>query len=152
MNICTVSFLGHRKIENISEIEKKLFSVINNIIKNHDYVKFLVGREGEFDLLASSVISKVTAGNHNTYTVLVLPYMKAGYRDHKQNYLCCYNEIEICEESATAYPKSAIHIRNKTMIDRSDIVVCCINHQNSGAYKAFRYAESLSRHIINIGI
>ena len=152
MNICTVSFFGHRKIENISETEEKLFSVVTDIIKNHDYVKFLVGREGEFDLLASSVISKATAGNHNTYTVLVLPYMKAGYRDHKSNYLCCYNEIEICKESAMAYPKSAIQIRNKIMIDRSDIVVCCIQHKNGGAYRAVQYAENLNRHIINIGI
>lgn len=152
MNICTVSFFGHRNIENISGVEEKLFSVVNNIIKSHDYVKFLVGREGEFDLLASSVISKATAGNHNTYTVLVLPYMKAGYRDHKQNYLYCYNEIEICEKSAIAYPKSAIRIRNRIMIERSDIVVFFVQHKSSGAYKALRYAESLKRHIINIGI
>lgn len=152
MNICTVSFFGHRRIENISETEKKLFSAVNNIIKNYDYVKFLVGREGEFDLLASSVISRATAGNHNTHIVLVLPYMKAGYRDHKQNYLCCYNEIEICENSSSAYPKSAIQIRNKTMIDRSDIVVCYVSHKSTGAYQAMRYAENLKRHIINIGI
>ncbi|MDE6539402.1 MAG: hypothetical protein K2K66_04365 [Ruminococcus sp.] len=77
--------------------------------------------------------------------------MKAGYRDHKKNYLYCYNEIEICEKSAMAYPKSAIQIRNKTMIDRSDIVVCCIQHKSGGAYQTFRYAENLNRHIINIG-
>ncbi len=151
MNICTVSFFGHRKIENISETEEKLFSVVTDIIKNHDYVKFLVGRESEFDWLASSVVSRAVIGKNNTYTVLVLPYMKAGYRDHKENYLCCYNEVEICKESAMAYPKAAIKIRNRIMIENSDIIVCCIQHTGGSAYSCVRYAEKLNRQIINTG-
>lgn len=151
MNICTVSFFGHRKIENISGVEEKLFSVISNIIENHDYVKFLSGREGEFDWLASSVVSRAAAGHNNTHSVLVMPYMKAGYRDHKENYLCCYNEVEICKESAVAYPKAAIQIRNRIMIERSDIIVCCIQHTGGSAYRSVKYAEKLHRKIINTG-
>lgn len=153
MNVCTVSFFGHRKVENISGVEEKLFSVINGIVNNHDYVKFLFGREGEFDWLASSVVSRIATGKNNMYTVLVLPYMRAGFRDHRENYLCCYNEVEICKESAEAYPKSAIQIRNRIMIENSDIIVCCIQHTTgSRAYRSVRYAEKLNRQIINTGI
>lgn len=151
MNVYTVSFFGHRVVENISETEKKLTDVVRDIIKNNDYVKFLVGRDGEFDWLASSVISRVTAGHHNSYLILVLPYMRAGYRDHKQNYLCCYNEVEICAESSSAHFKEAIQVRNRNMVDRSDLVVCCIQRNIGGAYQTVQYAKKQNRKIINIG-
>ncbi|MCM1505997.1 MAG: hypothetical protein NC177_02525 [Ruminococcus flavefaciens] len=150
MNVFTVSFFGHRIVENITETEKKLTDIVNDIIKNNDYVRFLVGRDGEFDWLATSVISRVTAKCHNSYLVLVLPYMKAGYRDHKQNYMCCYNEVEICQESSEAYFKEAIHIRNKNMVDRSDLVVFHVKHKSKGAYKTLQYAQKQNHNIINI--
>lgn len=150
MNVYTVSFFGHRIIENFSETEKRLTDVVKNIIDNNNYVKFLIGRYGEFDWLVSSVISRVTYGHHNSYTVLVLPYMKAAYRDHRQNFECCYNEVEICEESSKAYYKSAIQICNRSMVDRSDLVVCCIQHNSGGAYKTVQYAVKQNKKIINI--
>lgn len=49
MNVYTVSFFGHRMIENISTIEKRLTEIIKNLIDNKAYVKFLFGNDGEFD-------------------------------------------------------------------------------------------------------
>lgn len=150
MNVYTVSFFGHRMIENISTIEKRLTEIIKNLIENKVYIKFLFGNDGEFDWLVSSVISRVTYGHYNSYTVLVLPYMKAGYRDHKENYLMFYNEVEICDESSKAYFKKAFEIRNRNMVDRSDLVICCIQHKNGGAYKTIQYAKNHCP-VINIG-
>lgn len=150
MNVYTVSFFGHREIDNFEETEKRLTDIVHNIIKSNDYVKFLVGRNGEFDWLASAVISRVTHGYQNSYTVLVLPYMKASYRDHRQNFECCYNEVEICPESSSAHYKSAIQICNRSMIDRSDLVICCIQHNSGGAYKAVQYAVKQNKKIVNI--
>ncbi len=151
MNIYTVSFFGHRTVENISEVERRLIDVISRIVKSKDYVKFLFGNDGEFDWLVSSVISRVTYKHHNSYTVLVLPYMKAGYRDNKDNYLLFYNEVEICEESSSAYFKSAFRIRNRNMVDRSDLIVSCIQHKSGGAYQTIQYARKQNRKIINVG-
>lgn len=151
MNVYTVSFFGHREIDNPEETEKRLTDVIRDIIKNNGYVKFLIGRNGEFDWLVSSVVSRVTHGNQNTYTVLVLPYMRASYRDHRQNFECCYNEVEICTESSSAHYKSAIQICNRSMVDRSDLVVCFIDHNSGGAYKTVQYAVKQNKKIINIG-
>ncbi len=151
MNVYTVSFFGHREIDNFNETAEKLTDIIRDIIKNNDYVKFLLGRNGEFDWLASSVISRVTHGYQNSYTVLVLPYMKASYRDHKNNFECCYNEVEICTESSSAHYKSAIQICNRNMVDRSDLVVCCIQHKSGGAYKTVQYAVRQNKKIINVG-
>ena len=59
MDIYTVSFFGHREIENAIEVERKLEVKISDLIKTKQYVEFLVGREGEFDILAASVVKRV---------------------------------------------------------------------------------------------
>ena len=61
-----------------------------------------------------------------------------------------YDEIEICQNSAEAHYKSAIQIRNRQMIDRSDLIVCCIEHNSGGAYQTIQYARNQKKEIINL--
>ena len=106
MNIYTVSFFGHRRVEFGADIENRLDTVLYDLITQREYVDFLIGRDGDFDLFVSSAIRR-TIGNYaygNTHFTLVLPYMKAEYRDNENNYLEYYDEVEICSESAEAYP------------------------------------------------
>lgn len=152
LNIFTVSFFGHRSIERVSEIENRLDKLLHDIITQKEYVEFLIGRDGEFDLLASAAIKRAIReyGYGNTHFTLVLPYMKAEYQYNEKEYLGYYDEVEICAESADAHPKSAIQIRNRSLVDRSDLVVCCIQHKSGGAYKTMQYAEKQDKHIINL--
>ena len=76
--------------------------------------------------------------------------MKAEYRDNEKEFLDYYDEVEVCAESSEAHPKSAIQIRNRSMIDRTDLVVCCIQHKNGGAYATIRYAEKQGKKIVNL--
>ena len=142
MNIFTVSFFGHRQIENALDVERKLEAKISELIKTKQYVEFLVGREGEFDILAASVVKRVKKQMDygNCSLVLVLPYMKAEFRDNEKDFLDYYDDVEICEQSAKAHYKSAMQIRNKSMVDRSDLMICCIQRKSGGAYKTVRYA------------
>lgn len=109
MNIYTVSFFGHREIDCPIVIEKRLEAVITDLIKDKEYVEFLVGRDGEFDQLASSTVRRVTKRLEygNTALVLILPYMRAEYRDNEESFHRYYDAVEICEESASAYPAAA---------------------------------------------
>ena len=152
LDIYTVSFFGHRSLYLYEEIERKLEKVISDLIYYKKHVKFLVGRDGEFDRLTSSVIRRLVKkyDSGNISHILVLPYMRAEYRDNRENFLTYYDEIEICEESSQAHFKSAIQIRNRIMVDRSDLVVCCIQNQTGGAYKTIQYAKSQNKKIINI--
>ncbi len=93
-------------------------------------------------------INKYSCGN--TSFILVLPYLNAGYRDNKKNYLDYYDGIEICHGSAAAHYKAAIQIRNKFMVDRSDLVIFYVKHNNGGAYNTMQYAVKQKRQIINI--
>lgn len=152
MDIYTVSFFGHREIERASQIEKRLDKFLHELITQKQYVEFLIGRDGEFDLLAASVIRRAVQsyGYGNTSLILVLPYMKAEYRDNEQSYLSYYDEVEICSESSNAHYKAAIQVRNRSMVDRSDLVVCCIQHNSGGAYKAVQYAFKQGKLVRNL--
>lgn len=140
MNIYTVSFFGHRNIERGTEIESRLDKLLYDLITQREYIDFLIGRDGEFDLLAAAAVKRAvhSYGYGNTHFTLVLPYMKAEYRDNENEYLDYYDEVEICAESAEAHPKSAIRVRNRSIVDRSDLVICCIQHKSGGAYQTIQ--------------
>ena len=76
MNAYTVSFFGHRCIENALEIERKLEHLIITLLRNKEYVEFLVGRDGEYDQLVSSTIRRCKREyrSDNSANIWVLPY------------------------------------------------------------------------------
>ena len=148
----TVSFFGHREIPNMLTLEDGLLRIIRDIITDHEYVEFLVGRNGNFNQLAASTIRQAIRkyGCGNAARILVLPYSKAEYRDNQREYHEYYDEVEICTASFQAHPKAAIQVRNKAMVDRSDLVLCYIQHKNGGAYKTIKYAEEQGKTIVNL--
>ena len=152
MDIYTVSFFGHRYVENGMEIENRLNKILYDIIAHREYIDFLIGRDGEFDLLASAAVKRAihSYACGNMHFILVLPHMKAEYRDNKYSYLDYYDEVEICSESVESHLKSAIQVRNRSIVDRSDLVICCIHHKSGGAYKTIQYAEKQGKKIVNL--
>ena len=76
--------------------------------------------------------------------------MKAEYRDNEQEYLTYYDKVEICSQSSKAHFKAAIQIRNKSMIDRSELVIFFVEHKKGGAYQSLRYAKQSGVRTINI--
>ena len=152
MEIYTVSFFGHREIENALEVEGKLEAKITELIQTKQYIEFLFGREGEFDILAASVVKRVKKQMDygNCSLIWVLPYMKAEFRDNEKEFLEYYDDVEICEQSTKAHFKSAMQIRNRAMVDRADLVICCIQHKSGGAYKTVQYAEKQDKNIFSL--
>ena len=152
MNIYTVSFFGHREVDNIFEIEKRLENIIRDLIIQKEYVDFLVGKDGEFDQLVSSTVRRIKkeCSYGISSLILVLPFMKAEYHENEHSYLDYYDEVEICSESFQAYFKSAIQIRNRCMVQRSNLVICCIQRQSGGTYQTIQYAEKQGRKIVNL--
>lgn len=86
----------------------------------------------------------------NCSLILLMPYIKAEFRDNEKEFLDYYDDVKICEQSAKAHFKSAIQIRNRAMVERSDLVICCIQRKSGGAYKTVRYAEQKLKQVINV--
>lgn len=152
MNIFTVSFFGHRQIDAPFTTEEKLEKLVREFLTTKEYVEFLVGRDGEFDQLVSSTVRrcKRTIRDDNSALVLVLPYETAEYKNNEQSFHEYYDEVEICTESAAKHFKSAHQTRNRSMVDRSHLVIFCVGHESGGAYSTMRYAEKKSVQTINL--
>ena len=152
MNICTVSFFGHRQIDRFFEAEERVADLVGRLISQQEYVEFLLGREGEFDQLVASAVrqAKRNIRDDNCELVWVMPYPKAEYANNEDSFDAYYDRVEVCEDSAQAHPKAAIQIRNRSMVDRSDLVVCYVEHQSGGAFQTMQYAQRCNKEIINL--
>ena len=148
----TVCFFGYREIYNLFELEEKLEEHIRILLESKEYVEFLVGRNGEFDQLVSSTVRRVKRNfrDDNSALVLVLPYLTAEYENNHQSFHEYYDEIEICQDAAGGHYKAAIQVRNREMVDRSDLVVCCIEHNSGGAFRTVQYAKKKNKEIVNL--
>lgn len=152
MDTYTVSFFGHRMILDQLLIDNKLDALIRRLLLEKSYVEFLVGRDGDFDQLVSSAIrrAKRTIRDDNSAHVWVLPYPTADFRDNEEAFREYYDEIEICGASAGGHFKGAHQARNREMVDRSDLVVFCIQHESGGAWQTMKYARKQGKPYINI--
>ena len=152
MDIYTVSFFGHRDFYAHHKCEAKLEPIIRELLNTKEYVDFLVGRNGEFDVFASSIVrrAKKNIWDANSSLVLVLPYPTSEYTNSQEYFEDFYDEIEISEKASMSHFKSAMQIRNKEMVDRSDLVICYIERNSGGAYQTIEYAKKQNKRIINL--
>lgn len=150
MKTFTVAFFGHRMISDFRELEEDLYDIINTLLSSHSYVEFLVGRNGDFDRIASSAIRRAqeSLGTNNSAHILVLPYMTAEYRENEATFHAFYDEVEIYSAEKTHF-KSAITKRNRHMAERADIVLCYVKEKEGGAADAVKYAYSIGKTVIN---
>ena len=152
MDTLTVTFFGHRYIDNFFRTEDKLQKRITELLLNNQYVEFLVGRNGDFDQLVSSTVlrCKRSIRDDNSSLVLVLPYPTAEFENNEDSFYDYYDEIEICEESSRTHFKNAMQVRNRSMVDRADLVICYIKRNEGGAYQTIQYAKKQGKTIINL--
>ncbi|MBO4693598.1 MAG: DUF1273 family protein [Clostridia bacterium] len=152
LEIYTVSFFGHRYVDQFTTIENRLEELIIKLLEEHEYVDFLVGRNGDFDQIVSSTIKRVKRDyrDDNCTHILVLPYNSAEFQNNEDSFSEYYDEIEICPEAHAAHFKAAIQIRNRNMIDRSDLCIFYVEHNSGGAFQSLQYAIKQNRQITNI--
>ena len=148
MNIFTVSLFGHREIGDLRKLDAKITPIIKNLIRTKPYISFLIGRNGEFDEHVASVVKSAQneLGRENNEIILVLPY-KVANLEYYDKY---YDNIIIPEIIHGVHHKSVITLRNRWMIENSDLAVFYVEHDTGGAYKAMKYAEMLCKDVINI--
>lgn len=148
MNTYKIALLGHRYFCEQREVEEKLYSILRDIIAKNHYVEIYIGRNGEFDKFAASVLKRAQKafGGENITINLVLPYTNKDILYYEQY----YDDILIPQIAEKAHPKRAITERNKWMIEECDLFVCYIEHESGGAYKALQYAEKIGKKTINL--
>lgn len=71
-------------------------------------------------------------------------------KERKQDKAWCVIRTVAGYKSCKAHPKSAIQIRNKYMVNRSDLVIFYVETTSGGAYQTMKYADKQCKNIINI--
>ena len=134
MEIYTVSLFGHRDIDDLRDVENRLMPIVSGLIKNKSYVAFLIGRNGEFDEYGASVIKRAQKenGKENNDRTLVLPYRVADV-EYYEKY---YDNIIIPEDVHGAHHKAAITLKNRWMVEMSDLVIVYVKREYGGAFNA----------------
>ena len=117
----TVSFFGHQRMDSFSPTEEKLLSLLRRLSDREDHVEFLVGRDGDFDQLVASSVLRTKKGRsvQNSSLIWVMAYPKAEYANNEESFDAYYDRVEVCDEAARSHPKSAVQIRNRSIVDRS---------------------------------
>ena len=152
LDIFTVAFFGHRYIDNPLKVEELLEEQIRKLINEKEYVDFVVGRNGEFDQCVSSTVLRVRKNvrDDNSALVLMLPYPTAEYLNNEEYFHDYYTDVEISYSASMAHPKSAIQIRNREMVDRADLVIYYVEHNEGGAWQTVQYAIRQGKTVINL--
>ena len=110
-------------------------------------MEFYIGRHGEFDEYAASVIKRAQKAvrDDNSVMILTLPYTVKDIEFYEEY----YDEI-IIPDIGRPHPKVAITLRNQWMVDAADLVIAYVENSSGGAYKAMAYAEKTGKPVINL--
>ena len=137
------SFFGHWEIEVTNELVDKLKELIERLIVAGSVNVFLFGGFGQFDELCYQIVSELKAKYSYIKRIFVVEkqkyedkYWKSPNKINKKK----YEEIVYYPLKFNGWSKS-IYYRNCEMIDRSDYIVFYVTKtENSGAFKAYKYA------------
>lgn len=148
----TVSFFGHRYIDNILLVEEILEEQIYTLLKEKEYVIFLLGRNGDFDQCVASTVKRVQKNyrDDNSELTLVLPYPTSEYKNNIEHFEEYYDNVQISYNASKAHPKAAFQIRNREMVEIADLIICYVEESYGGAYQTIEYAKKQNKNIINI--
>lgn len=147
-NTYRVVLFGHRDFNGHRTLDERLYPLLKELIRTKPYVEIYIGRNGEFDIYAASVVKRVqkATSRENNEFICVLPYSQKNMKYYEEY----YDHVMIPECIGKTHPKGAITKRNKWMVEQADLFVCYVEREKGGAYTALRYAEKLEKQIINL--
>jgi hypothetical protein len=132
------------------DVEKPLREVLERLVAERGVRVFYAGGMGEFDELFARTVRSMKRDCPFLRLVLALPYLTERLNMDKVFYEALYDEILIPAELEGVHPKAAIGLRNRWMVDRSDIVIAALHRNFGGAADAVRYAERIGKIVCKI--
>ena len=153
------------------DVEKPLREVLERLVTERGVRVFYTGGMGEFDELFARTVRSMKREYPSLRLVFVMPYLTRELSTGKQRYGAAYggqiaratydgpgmgwheaqyDGILIPAELDGVHPKAAIGLRNRWMVDRSDIVIAALHRDFGGAAEAVRYAEKRGKEVVRI--
>lgn len=134
-----VTFCGSSQLMNRSAVEKWLHELLTDLIQA-GADEFYLGGYGAYDLLAARVIQALKKDFPCIRSILVLPYLNHRYTKE------LYDETVYPELERVPKPLAIVR-RNEWMINKADLVVCCVEYCGR-ASKTMEYAIRRKKEIL----
>lgn len=137
-------FTGHRpeKLDiSIEELETKLKVAIDEAIKD-GFTTFITGMAPGTDLIAGKVV--LDLNNTSIKLICASPFpnhIRLLSDDWKEIYRCLLDNATEVHYVSDEYSKRCFHLRNKWMVDRSDMVIAVYNGTRGGTRNTILYAN-----------
>ena len=143
-----VVLFGHRDFYGHRTLDERLYPLLKDLIRTKPFVEIYIGRNGEFDIYAATVVKRVqnAMGKANNEFICVLPYPEKDM-EYYEKY---YDNVMIPECIGRTHPKGAITKRNRWMVEQADLFICYVEREEGGAYTALKYAKKLEKEVINL--
>lgn len=143
----TCSFFGHQKINIDERLKTKLKEIAEQLILD-GFTTFFFGGFSNFDELSRQTITELKQKYPHIKRIFYL-YNPKQYKQIKAEDVDCDELIYPDLEFDWWYKR--IYFRNVEMIKNSDFIIFYVkNTQNSGAYKAYKYAIKKKKNFLNI--
>ena len=152
MDTFTVAFFGHKRIEEPEMLEKCLDENILRLLSKKDHVQFLVGRDGDFDQLATESVYRIRMKYHvsNCDMIMIIPDLTPKYINKIDSPEHFYDAVELAIAASLVRQKYMIQTRNQEMIERADLILCYLTHESPVAWKTVQHAILQGKMVINI--
>lgn len=147
-------FTGHRSIPafQLANVELHTAKAIKSLA-DMGYTTFISGGAVGFDLLAAGIVLRLKAKYPQLRLVMVLPCKNQDakwnlvQKNQYQSVLAHSDDVICLSEN---YFSGCMHIRNRFMVNHSNICIAYLTHNSGGTAYTVRYAEENKLGVINI--
>lgn len=146
-------FSGHRMAPH--SLLEEITLAIEDLVRDSDAVEFYSGGMGDFDKLCEQAVrdTKKRFPEKDIRLSLVLPsYRYAPQKEHLMYMKKLFDDIFVCDASDGAHYKAMIGKRNRFMVEKSDVIIAYVRHENGGAYATLKYARKQNLKIVCVGM
>lgn len=154
MNGLVCAFSGHRHIYRIhAEALPVRLSATIDMLVDSGVSRFCSGGAIGFDLLAAELVLKKRSAGADISLSMILPCRDqtkrwpAVLRSTHESILERADEVVYI---ADKYDQFCMHLRNRRLVDESDILLCYLMREASGTAYTKNYAVDRQRKVINI--
>ena len=149
------SFTGHRIIpfKDRERIEEKLRCELVGLIEK-GVTLFIAGGALGFDTLAALEVIALRERYPEIKLRLAIPCENQKKRWKEKDVLLYEKIMKKADEvvyTSRAYTPGCMHIRNRYMVDNSDVCIAYMTKDSGGTAYTVKYAKSKNKEVINLG-
>lgn len=155
MNHKICCFTGHRDIPLLQRLtlKKKLKETIRQLIRD-GVTEFRCGGALGFDTMAAQVVCAEKRKNPAIRLILMLPcrdQTKYWNQADIQIYESVFNQADEIVYTSEHYSRGCMHIRNRRLVEGSDVCVAFCERETGGAAFTVRYAQTQGLAVLHLG-